>query len=210
MKLTATHVGLLSRATQRDDGTLDIPAALKDRKKVVDQLLAAKLIEEVAAQGSQPVWRRNDQERPLALIITDAGLKALRPSGANRKSATKFNAAHKKAASAARTSAKRRNATASKTVSVKAPRGGRAAEKKRLVSKQDRVIALLRQPMGTTIAAIMKATGWQQHSVRGFFAGTVRRKLRLDLVSDGSGDKRVDRVVEKARSRKKKAVARVA
>jgi hypothetical protein len=62
-------------------------------------------------------------------------------------------------------------------------------------SKQARVIEMLQSPSGTTIAAMMKETGWQQHSVRGFLAGVVSKKLKLKLNSnkiDGSRVYRVD------------------
>jgi hypothetical protein len=61
-------------------------------------------------------------------------------------------------------------------------------------TKHARIIAMLRMPTGATIAAIMTVTDWQQHSVRGFLAGVVRKKLGLNLVSEPTEKGRVYRI----------------
>ena len=67
-------------------------------------------------------------------------------------------------------------------------------------TKQARVLALLRAPAGATIDAMMRATGWQQHSVRGFLAGIVRKKLGLDLISKAGESGRIYRINDRKAS----------
>src|ERR1700754_4888797 len=113
-----------------------------------------------------------------------------------------------------RTNSKRKTVTSSRPVkkakirtSKKPPsvRASRALPKTLAVTKHSQVIAMLRDRAGTTIAAIMSATGWQQHSVRGFLAGVVRKKLGLNLVSEPGEGGRVYRIVDTAADRSKQA-----
>jgi hypothetical protein len=78
----------------------------------------------------------------------------------------------------------------------KAVGGQKTRQSKPHNSKQADVISMLRQPQGSTIYAIMKATSWQPHSVRGFFASVVRKKLGLCLESEKPKDgKRIYRII---------------
>jgi hypothetical protein len=71
----------------------------------------------------------------------------------------------------------------------------KAKQRTRDNSKQAQVIAMLKRPDGATIAQICEATGWQQHTVRGTFAGAFKKKLGLDINSTKeAGGERVYRI----------------
>jgi hypothetical protein len=95
----------------------------------------------------------------------------------------------------------RRNAPGNKA----AKRIQRARSWARPGTKQEAVLALLMQPKGATIAALITATGWQQHSVRGFLAGVIRKKLGLTLSSERVEGERIYRVIPGKPSKSKSA-----
>jgi hypothetical protein len=67
-------------------------------------------------------------------------------------------------------------------------------------SKQDAVIAMLRRPEGATVDEVASATGWQRHTVRGVFSGTLKKKLGLSLASAQEERGRVYRIAVSERA----------
>jgi len=102
-----------------------------------------------------------------------------------RKSKTK-----RSAASSPRRSAKRVSAAKPIAASADQPRHDQPSP----ASKQARVITMLGTPQGATIKSLSNATGWQAHSVRGFLAGVIRKRLKLKLSSEKLDGIRIYRI----------------
>ena len=179
MKLSDAQLMILSSASQRTDHAAVLPANLKGSaaNKVVNKLLNEKLLQELRAKDDMPIWRRGDDNRPYSLQITKAGLKAIEVEDVAVPDVSTAAKSSERPSRAKRSGAK-------KTAAV-SPRAAKASsDRTKPESKQDRIVALLQRPEGAALDALVKETEWQKHSVRGFLAGTVRKKLKLPLLSE--------------------------
>jgi hypothetical protein len=122
---------------------------------------------------------------------------------ATSKSKSKSAKTSRKSSRMGKRPAKSNAPVRSKPGAMSNDKGSKAAPKATAPSssKQSTVLKMLYEPKGTTIAAIMKATDWQQHSVRGFFAGVVKKKLKLNLLSEKIDGNRIYRITKAAQAR---------
>ncbi|MFM8647161.1 MAG: DUF3489 domain-containing protein [Methylocystis sp.] len=195
MKLTDTQLIVLNNAAQRSTMlALPLPANLKGgaAHQVVKPLIEKGLLEEIDAnvRAGDTVWRETGSGHGVTLVITEAGLAAIgiEPEKPKSKGAPKVVASKAPAkASKAATGARKTKATMTAAPAGKsAPKAsaGETLRTPREGTKQAIMIAMLQRKNGATIAEIVAETGWQPHTVRGAFAGALKKKLGLNIVSE--------------------------
>ena len=189
MKLTDTQTIIISAAAGRDDGSIHpLPKTLKGGAvtKVTGALLRKGLIAEAPGREDWP-GRRDPYfaitaEGALAINVEPAECPHLADTGAQAADGGQ------ETEPAADTPAKAKKAATGRNGAI-APRKARTGTKLALM------IEMLRRSEGATVDQIMDATGWQRHSVRGAFAGALKKKLGLAVNSEKVEDRgRVYRV----------------
>jgi hypothetical protein len=189
MAKLSTQLVLLSNAAKRDDCALIISAKLQGSaaEKAIGPLLSRKLCKAITKTGELPLWKRGSGDEPLSLVITPKGLAAIGVEARETPDAGSPSPRSK------RRVGKTPSAKVQTAKSAKRPKSNRKAAQ-RPNSKIATVVDMLRKPTGATIDAIMSATGWQAHSVRGAISGAIKKKLGLKVTSEVRGDDRFYRI----------------
>ena len=192
MKLTDTQLIVLTKAAQRSTMlALPLPANLKGgaAHKVVKPLIEKGLLEEIDAnvRAGDTVWRETGSGHGVTLAIIEAGLAAVgigpESDKKSKPAASQTPAKAPKAATGAKSPKPAKTAASAKKTARTAP-AGTTAPTPREKTKQATMIAMLQRKNGATIAEIVAETGWQPHTVRGAFAGALKKKLGLNIVSE--------------------------
>lgn len=190
MQLSDTQSLILSAAAQRPGMiAMPLPSSLRGgaAAKVVSVMLAKGLIEEAEATRNDPVWRETGDGHGVTLVATEDGLSAI---GIETETETPSEPT---TAPDAADSADAKDGDET-TEDAPTPTPTASPRKTRDNTKQANLIAMLRRPEGATIAQVVDATGWQPHTVRGAFAGALKKKLGLTVTSEKVDGARVYRI----------------
>ncbi|MBW6495409.1 MAG: DUF3489 domain-containing protein [Burkholderiaceae bacterium] len=167
--LTETQTIILSAGAQRPDNiALPLPKGLAGAaaKMAVTKMIERGWLQEVDAnlRKGEPLWRETGDGHGTTLVVTDAGLLAIRIEPVVVKTVV----------------AMRQHVA--KTPVAKPPT-------QRAGTKQAMVIAMLQRPEGATMAEIVAAAEWQAHSARGAMSGALGKKLGLVVKSAKEGER---------------------
>jgi hypothetical protein len=195
-KLADAELVILSSAANRADFlALPVPDTLAgkpvDTQRVLKRLLKRKLVAERPAKVEDPLWRKDASERHLTLRLTPAGFEAINLEAPEDLKSTPGQALNaEKTPRRANKHSDRKASPRSKQKKAKTHRNERP--KTRSASKTETVLNLLKRTNGASLTDMIKATGWQPHSVRGFLSAVVKKKLRLALSAsdDDKGNRR--------------------
>jgi len=182
IKLTDTQIEVLTLGAERPNGCIEpMPARL-------NSLLRTKVIAGLANRGMI------SDDGSSEFHLTGAGYDALgrtRPVPASIHAAPQVETA---VAVAEATSVQEKQEIAQRLIKV-----GVEGRPRRENTKQATVILMLQRPNGATIAELCEATGWLQHTVRGALAGSLKKKLGLNITSlKDTGASRVYRLNQEA------------
>jgi hypothetical protein len=200
-KLTDIQLIILSTAGQRNDGTvLPLPKSLKLQggavSHVLKSLLKAGLLDEQPAGNNGAAWRESKDGQRLTLVISDAGRQAIGVAAREQSELPPASVAPR----GSKRSAGRRKASEAKGATAPSSKAKRTASPAavRPGTKLVLLVDLLQRKGGATIAEMMKATGWQPHSVRGAISGALKKKLGPAVSSEKvEGRGRVYRIAPK-------------
>ena len=167
-KLTETQSIILTSGAQRPDNiALPLPQGLAGAaaKMSVTKMIEHGWLQEVDASSSRgdPLWRETGDGHGTTLVVTDAGLLAI---GIEPVVVKTMNAIHQHAAEPA-------------APKLPTPRAG---------TKRAMLISLLQAPEGATMEAMITATCWKPHTLRGAMSGALGKKLGLIVTSAKEGD----------------------
>ena len=168
-KLTDTQLILLSTAAQRDDGAAVLPERMNRDSAMgaATSLVARKFMREIRAKPGMPVWRTDENDRPLSLVIMKAGRDAIGVEAAEDAACAPL--------SAGKIDDKPSDERAAHASPDRAPRPG---------SKQALLVAMLSKPKGATLEQLVEATGWLPHTTRAALAGLRKRGFAIGRAAD--------------------------
>ena len=177
-KLTDSQLKVLVAAAERQDGAASVPEKMKitAASKIAQALIERKLMREIRAKPGMPIWRRDDEARCFSLVIMSAGRKALEMQEASDQEQTSTRQKVQKSQKGQKVEGVVETPAPvdledSRGIALSPSSNAPAKTCSTRITKKSEIIALLQQPEGASLEALIAATGWLSHTTRAALTG---------------------------------------